>query len=302
MTTVLRAVPGVLLASALTLAQAPEPRQQGAQDPDAAALVAAARTALGGDAALNPIRSLVAEGLSESKLWSASFKVSWVRPDKFVIHTQQMVGPSYASQLYTSSEGFNGEQLIHQEHRSIVNPMNGGIVIGKRPKAPTPVDAEKPSEEALEAMHQRFLAFALPFFVDTFGMARPNVVLGGREYVMGGDADRLDFALADGDTMSLFIDVATHRPVRLSHAPSTLTVPSTWTAPAGDPRKGPEKTEVTMPSDDFVVDLTDYKCAKGVCWPRTFTLSSGKQQIEKVRFSSFDLNAKINPDVFKAGK
>jgi hypothetical protein len=301
--TILRVVPGLLLASTLVVAQTPEPRQTQAPDVNAAALLASARAGLGGDAALDAIHSFVAEGLSESKLWSASFKMSWVRPDKFVIATQQMVGPSYASQMYTSSEGFNGNQLIHQEHRSIVNPVNGGIVIGKRPKAPVPADSQAASDEALAAMRQRFLAFALPFFGQTFDMTPPHFVMGDRTFVVGGDADRIDIDMADGNTISLFIDVVTHRPVQLRGAPSTLTVPSTWTPPPpGDPRKSAEKTEVAMSNDDLVLDFSDYKCAKGVCWPRTFTLSSGKQQLEKVRFSSVDLNAKINPDVFKTSK
>jgi hypothetical protein len=305
MTTILRAFPGVLLAFSLTLVQAPEPRQQTAPDPDAAALLAAARTALGGDAALDAIRSFVAEGQSESKRWSASFRMSWVRPDKFVIATQQMVGPPYASQMYTSSEGFNGEQVIYQEHRSIVNPVSGGIVIGKRPKAPTPTGTGDAAEEALGAIRLRFAAFALPLFAQTFDLVPTRFTAGERMYVSGGDADRLDAELPDGGTMSFFLDAATHRPVRLSHAPPTLTVPALWAVPlppGEDTRKGAAHSETGLTPDDLVVDFTDYKCNKGICWPRTFKLTVRGQEAEKVRFTSFDLNAKIDPSVFKPSK
>lgn len=301
--TILRTLSGVLVASSLVFAQTPAQEPKPASSADSAALLSAARTALGGDAALDAIRSLVVEGMSESKLWSASFKISWVRPDKFVIQTQQMVGQTNVAQMYTFADGFNGEQVIHQEHRSIINPVNGGIVIGKRPKPPTPGTNEAAGDDALDAMRQRFLAFAIPLFVRTFDMVPADfVATGNRVYVSGGDADQLDAKLVDG-TMSLFLDVATHRPVRLTHAPQSLTIPSPFNVvkpPAEDTRK--ERPDLLTAPDDAVLDFSDYKCNKGICWPRQFKLSVGGQVVEKVKLTDISLNPKINPDVFKTAK
>ena len=98
---------GVMAAATFTSAQTPAPSA------DATRVMSAAREALGGEARLSAVRSVVATGRTRQirgdNLVPIEFEILWELPDKYVRKDEipaQESGPT--------SIGFNGDELIQQ--------------------------------------------------------------------------------------------------------------------------------------------------------------------------------------------
>src|SRR3954466_10000759 len=150
--------------------------------PDAAAILAATRDALGGDKRLTAVKTIVAIGRTQqvrgNNLVPIEFEIDIELPDKYVRKDEvpaQESGPSMA--------GFNGEALIQT-------------------KAP--------------AVKQDFARLTLGMFAASFAGYPLTFTYAGQAEAPQGKADVLDAKGAPNVTMRLFIAQTTHLPIMVS--------------------------------------------------------------------------------------
>src|SRR5689334_17495442 len=150
--------------------------------PDPAAILAAAREALGGEKALSSVKTIVATGRTQqvrgNNLVPIEFEINIELPDKYVRKDEipaQESGPSTA--------GFNGDALIET-------------------KAP--------------AVKQEFARLMIGMFASSFAGYPLTFTYVGQGEAPQGTADVLEAKGAPNFTMRLFILRSTHLPIMIS--------------------------------------------------------------------------------------
>jgi hypothetical protein len=290
----------------------------GRQSPDAASLIAAARTALGGDAALNAVTSFTVSGTLNQDFGSghsitSSVAFSSQLPDKFVrIRRQDFSNPA-ASFTLTEYRGFNGDDGI-QETVAPGAPMPVVIPGGRVGPVPTtPEEIAKARQRAIYAAKHPCIEFVLPLFagfaLKDFSL-EPSVALS-----VGNTAeDVVEFKGPDGFVWRLFLSRSSHLPLRITWRAKPLVVASTTSRAVtsqGGQVKSPEQLTreqlASLPTGDpsagladveWQVVLANYKVADGVNWPHRMTTSYGGRKFEDLQLAKFKINPKIDPAVF----
>ena len=274
-----------------------------AQSPDA---FAAVRTALGGDAALAAVTSFTVNGSLTRDLGpvttDSGIEISCVLPDKFlrVIRQTMSQGP-LGSFTITRYEGLNGDVPIDATE-SADAPMP--VVIPLPPPA-TATEAAARRERALN--NKRHVVARL--LVPLLGVPLPAVHAG----VAPGQTDTIAIAMADGITMQMSVDAATHRPAQLvwmdkpivtfsssgtmtvSQRSGQVTRSPTNLPPPGDPTAGLAPVE-------WRLTFGDYKTANGLTWPHRFTTTVDGKKFEEMRLGTFKINPKIDPKTFRTDR
>ena len=173
----LKSLAVALAASAAVLAQS--------APPDPAAILAAARTALGGEKALSAVKTIVVTGRTQqvrgNNLVPIEFEIDVELPDKYVRKDEvpaQESGPSTA--------GFNGDALIQTK---------------------TP------------AVKQDFARLMLALFATSFSGYPLTFSYAGQAEAPQGKADVLEATGAQNATMRLFIAQTTHLPILITWQP-----------------------------------------------------------------------------------
>lgn len=177
---------------------------QSAAPPDAAAILAATREALGGEQKLSAVKTIVATGRTRqvrgNNLVPIEFEISIELPDRYLRKDEipaQESGPSTA--------GFNGETLIQT-------------------KAPT--------------VKQDFARLMLGMFASSFAGYPLTFTYVGQAEAPQGKADVLDAKGAPNLTMRLFIARDTHLPILISwQAPAPP-------ARGGQPPAAPQESRI----------------------------------------------------------
>ena len=283
------------------------------QQSDVVALVAAARKALGGEEALGRITSLAIRGTvvrNHGSMLDWEFDTSYHVPDKFVRISRRTFDRPTRYDM-TLIEGFNGSRVILENIAP--NAPNRIVVPPREPRDAK--EAEVAETTRLHRMHQTFFEAILPLFVtlpSTYGL---QLSAAGRESLAQGTADMIELRRSDGMSWLLFLDVASHLPVQLtwkarpsfivSMPNSSVTLPgmsssssSSSVMPPGtgarDPRQAPEVF--------WVMEIRDYRKADGLTWPRRLTTLSDGKPFSDVRVSRYQINPKIDPQVFEPRK
>jgi hypothetical protein len=289
----------------------------GRQAPDAASLLAAARTALGGEAALNAVTSFTVSGtlnvsIDAGRTATSSVAVYSQLPDKFVrIRRQDFTNP-VGSFTLTEYRGFSGDEGIQE----IVAPgapfpvvMPGGRV-GAVPT--TPEEIAKARQKAIYAAKHPCIEFVVPLFA---GFALKDFSLEPSVALSAGNTaeDVVEFKGPDGFVWRLFLSRSSHLPVRMTWMAKPRVIATTTSRtvvssggqvkssegptslPTGDPSAG-------LADVEWQVALADYKVADGLNWPHRMTTSYGGLKIEDLQLGKFKINPKIDPAVFAPRK
>jgi hypothetical protein len=284
----------------------------GHQSPDAASLLADARAALGGDAALNAVTSFTVSGTLNRDVGAGHATTSSVAfyfqlPDKFVRIRRQDFANPVGSFTLTEYRGFNGDESI-QETVAPGAPfpvvMPGGRV---GPAPTTPEEIATARQKAIYAAKRPCIEFVLPLFA---GLALKGFPLerSVTAPVSSVAEDVVEFKGPDGFVWRLFLSRSSHLPARMAWMAKPLVIASTTSTmavssrgqvssedpsrlPSGDPSAG-------LADVEWQVVLADYKVADGLNWPHQMTTSAGGRKIEELRLEKFKINAKIDPAVF----
>jgi len=192
-----------------TLAQCPGPARLGAvllvlvlpaalasHTPDPGPVLAAARSALGGDARLKAVRSVVVTGRTRlvrgNNLVPIEFEIACEFPDRYV---RQNEIP--AEETGVMKTGFNGDLLI---------------------QAPdTAARLDTTARAALvRASKQDFARWSLGLFVTSLPSYPLTFAYAGRAQAPAGAADAISATSPDGFALRLFIDTTTHLPAMVA--------------------------------------------------------------------------------------
>ena len=256
------------VAAVVTFAQSQEPPSTSGE---AAAVLGAAREALGGEKRLSSIKTVVASGhtrqLQGDNLVPILFEINIELPDKYV-RTDEVP----ARESGPSSRGFNGDGLIQSGDAPGPGPRRGGP-----PGAPPAADGAsggKPPEGAPAGLpagappgaggtkagpppsptvpiKQDFARLTLGMFATSFSSYPLAFGLAGQAEAPEGKADVLDVKGPGNFAARLFIDSKTHLPLMLSWStpPNLVPVVAGQKPPANLP-PGAVTFETPMPPAD----------------------------------------------------
>jgi hypothetical protein len=275
-----------------------------AQPRDAESVLAAARDALGGEAKLSAIKTLIANGRTRQvrgdNLVPIEFEIQLELPDKYARRDEfpaQDAGPS--------TSGFNGDNLI---------------LIPRPPPPPSRAGAAPPSPEQQQAaMRARFVAAKQDFARLILGLFATSVSTFPLTYTYAaqaeapqGKADVIDVKGPMNFAARLFVHADTHLPIML-----------TWQAPAGrgpggappgvPPSGGPPPSAPPPdaaarggaspggppPAVEQRLFFADYREVDGVKFPFRIRRAAGADTTEETTFDRFRINAKLDPRRFE---
>ena len=302
--------------------------------PDAAAaVVAAAREALGGDKKLAAVRTILATGRTRQvrgdNLVPIEFEIAIELPDKYARKDEipaQESGPTLT--------GFSGETLLQFPAPSPPPARAGG------PPPPTPEQMAAAARMRLNTTKQDFARLMLGMFAGTSSAYPVTFTYVGKAEAPQGKADVLDVKGPAGPGAfagRLFIHADTHLPIMI-----------TWTAPAppmrgGPPRGGPPARGDAPPAPagspapsrgdappaaagqppappgsapapagqgregqpsppESRLYFGEYREASGLQLPFRLRRALGPDTVEETTFDGYKINVKIDPKKFEVRK
>lgn len=303
-----------------------------AQQGDVARVLAAAREALGGEATLAGVRTLVIEGTrSRSTQQGTSresrFDMAFGLPDRFM---RRDVMASINGMDITRATGFNGSQVIEK----VDSPPNmGGHMIFRAPGGGAMTDELTPEEQAA-ARERQLAANRRDFARLTLGMFAASqpafpVEFGwvGVAESPDGNADVLDVSGADGFTARLFIDQQSHLPLMLTWMDKEPLTMVAGAGPGGGGGSGvvqmsrgaaTSAADMEKMREDMARQLAeaeanrrvvehrmfyaDYKAFDGVRLPTRIQWMVDGQPVEEIALDKVQVNVNIDPKTFDVGR
>jgi hypothetical protein len=194
---------------------------------DAAAVLAQAREALGGEKRLSAVKNFVVTGRTRQvrgdNLVPIEFEIACELPDKYVRKDEipaQESGPT--------STGFNGDQLIQLPVPAAPQPPGGaqpqrGEGAGRMagPEAPSTAQLDAMRNARVATVKQDFVRLTLAMFATSFSSYPLTLTYAGQAEAPQGTADVLDVRGASNFSARLFVNSQTHLPIMVSwHAPA----------------------------------------------------------------------------------
>jgi hypothetical protein len=325
------------LAGVIAFAQGPElPAASG----EAAAVLDAARDALGGEKRITAIRTVVGSGrtrqLQGDNLVPIEFEINIELPDKYV-RTDEIP----ARESGPNSRGFNGDGLIQSGNAPGPGPRRGGPPPPSAPGGgaagkPAPGDAggraAGPPPSPTIPVKQDFARLTLGMFATSFSAYPLSFGHAGQAEAPEGKADVLDVKGGGNFSARFFIDSKTHLPLMLSWTtpPNFVPVVAGQKPPANLP-PGSVTFETPMPPPDsatpeqkrqFEADAlearkramastrpienriyyADYRDVDGLKLPFRIRRAIGATTVEETLFDRYRINAKVDPRKFEIRK
>ncbi len=307
-----------------------------AQSKDPAAILAAARQALGGDAKLSAVKSFTATGRTRQvrgdNLVPIEFEIFVELPDKYLRKDEvpaQESGPT--------ATGFNGEEFL-QDPPPAAPPTPPG---GGGAAAPNPAVLEAARKARATTVKQDFARLTLGMFAASFSAYPLTFTYVGEAEAPQGKADVIDAKGPNNFTLRLFVNQQNHLPIMVSWqgpapgrgrgpgpgmpggapppgagrgaapagAPGDRGTPPAGAAPAGDrgaapggrgmpPGGGPAGT----PPPENRLYFADYRDVDGMQFPFRMRRAVGPDTVEETTFDRFRVNAKIDSKRFEVRK
>jgi hypothetical protein len=264
--------------------------------PAAAALLSAAREAMGGEASLTAISTLTIVGsvVQTAKAGTVmniegvpvesavggrlnlSLDIKVALPDRYVRRTGYTPPLRGSGAEVVEYRGFNGSELIRD-----TSSQYGGQNDSKH--AASPKLPETRVQYLLDAKHA-FAALLLPLLAASYDGYPFNFGVGESEVLASGPATAVTVAGADGLRWKLFLDDATHLPVMLTGQLK--------------PMVSGLFVEYGIPAEDWRMTIADYRVSNGLKWPRKLTSAIGDKVLEEIHYERFTINPKISEKVF----
>jgi hypothetical protein len=248
------------------------------QPPEATAVLAEMRQALGGEA-IAAVRAFSVETTEERFVLGRSMttRVDWTceLPDRF-IQVRRWQGRSGEM---TRTTGFSGDHLIQMIGNVPPPPIKGRVATAEEQAAS--------GSASLTAARQHFsrLTIAMLGITPVYPLDAVYVV---RETLDGKPVHVLELTADDGYQSRLYVDVATHLPrmIRWEGRPDLLGMP--------------------VPSDRAAVPslverrilFSNYKNTAGLNWPHRLTEVVAKQVVTDTRLGKLKINPEIDPKRF----
>lgn len=289
---------------------APSGVNAGAADPKAAAVLAEARKAIGGDANLAAVTALTVAGKQSRTMgdmqMSGDFEIAMMLPDKYL---KTQVDNTPMGVTLTRESGFSGDQpLIHNS--SGHGGGNVRIIMGTpgvRPgEKPTPEQQAQIDAQMLRAQRQDFARLVLAWLaVAPAGMPLEFVHAGEAESP-DGRADVIDVKGPDNFAAKLFVDKKTRLPLMVAYRavePRMRTM--TARGAAGNPDQATREAAEQMqapPMSDIQLFFSDHRKVDGLTLPFKVSKSVDGKPTEEWDVEKIKVNPVIKPDTFTRKK
>ena len=250
---------------------------------DPAAVLAAARQALGGQAKIDAVKTIVASGRTRQvrgeNLVPIEFEISIELPDKYLRKDEipaQESGPN--------ASGFNGDELL-QDPPPPAPPV---AAAGRGPAGP----ARNPTAARVTALKQDFARLTLGLFATSYSGYPLTFSYVAEAEAPQGTADVIEAKAADGFAMRIFISTSSHLPLMI-----------TWQGPAG---RGPAPVAPKPRSGEGGPEnrlyFAEYQDVNGLQLPFRIRRASGADTVEETTFDRYRINTKIDPKRFEVHK
>jgi len=304
----------VLLCPAILVSAQTPPRA-----PDPQAVLGEARAALGGEARLSAIKTLVATGRTRQvrgdNLVPIEFEISVELPNKYVRKDEvpaQESGPT--------ATGFNGDDLLE-----VANAAPSG-----RPGGPPPPTAEQlAAARAGRALgvKQDFARLMLGLFATSFSSYPLTFTYVGQAEAPQGMADVLEAKGPPNLTLRLFVYRDTHLPVMVTWQGQAAGAARGRGPGPGGPAPGPAPGSAPVapaqgpggaagaagadaaggargsaPALENRLYFADYREVDGVKFPFRLRRALGQDTVEETTFDRFRINARIDAKKFEVRK
>lgn len=281
-----------------------------AADPKAAAVLAEARKAIGGDANLAAVTALTVAGKQSRTMgdmqMSGDFEIAMMLPDKYL---KTQVDNTPMGVTLTRESGFSGDQpLIHNS--SGHGGGNVRIIMGTpgvRPgEKPTSEQQAQIDAQMLRAQRQDFARLVLAWLaVAPAGMPLEFVHAGEAESP-DGRADVIDVKGPDNFAAKLFVDKKTRLPLMVAYRavePRMRTM--TARGAAGNPDQATREAAEQMqapPMSDIQLFFSDHRKVDGLTLPFKVSKSVDGKPTEEWDVEKIKVNPVIKPDTFTRKK
>jgi len=286
---------------------------QAAAAPDQRAedLLKQARTAIGGEEALQKIQSLFAKGqyrrLLGGREMSGERELSLMLPDKYLLEDSFSQGGLSTAMINT--KGLNGDKAWTS---SSGGGMGGGIVF--RMAGP---GNQQATPEQLEAMFRRmhgveFARYLLAIVLSAPPSLAVNYTYAGESDVEDSHAEAIDVTGPDNFSVRLFFDKQSHLPLLLSYRGRKPRIMTSFARAADGKsedalKKAREEAEKKIAAEgpakpeevDFFIRLTEYKKVNGILLPHKFTFLTESEVSEEFEVSKYQLNPSFKADKFQ---
>jgi len=268
------------------------------QTRDTASVLREMRVALGGEAALDAIRSFTVDGsvrqTASGFTKDLPMELFVLLPDHFldIRRDSQSVGPRTVDITYY--KGFRGDTLIRRTDSTIPFPPD--------PWPQVPAVIAQREREMMAANKQDFARLALLLFGRSFdGYVLQFQHLGAVQRE-GHAIDVLEATAADGFRMRLSVDATTHLPAALDYlAPQGMMVSMTSTVIVRGrevvseiPTASPAPVDTAgRPMVEHRLAPSNFRVQHGVNWPHRLTETVGTQVVSQTNLGKFRLNPKL---------
>jgi len=252
---------------------------------NAARVIADAREAMGGDARLAAVRTLVVTGRTRQvrgdNLVPIEFEIQAELPDKFARRDEfpaQDQGPTVI--------GFNGDRFVQIPPPQPPPARPGG------PPPPTPQQLEAQARAQLGNAKQDFARLMLGLFAASYPSHPLTFAYVGQAEAPQGRADVVDVKGPADFAARLFVDAKTHLPIMLS-----------WHARQPPPRGrgpgGPPPTGAPAPPVENRLYFAEYRSFDGLQLPTRVRRAVAGDTTEETTFDRFRINARVDPRRFE---
>jgi hypothetical protein len=308
-----------------------------AQNAEVTRILAAVRTALGGERALAAVQTMDVEGTrtrarEDGTSRASAFSMAFALPDRFV---KQEAMAEIGGMTISRSTGFNGAGLIDEVETP---PQMGGMMVFRGPGggAPdgemTPEQQAREREDAMTARRHEFARLSLGMLAASTPAFPVEFAYVGEAESPDGKADVLDVTGEGGFAVRLFVDQKSHLPLMLSwmdREPLTMVAgggPGVMTMSAGGGHattgsggrasavgSGSPEDVAKMRADmdahmkeadakrrvvEYRLFYSDYKAFDGVKVPTRIQQMIDGQPTEELQFEKIKVNGTIDPKRF----
>jgi hypothetical protein len=273
-------------------------------DTRAAALLAQARAALGGEKNLTRVQGLTCTGSYERTLGdrqlSGELTLDLQLPDRMLrTETMNPIGDT----TIVVEQGINGDTLLR--HQRTLNASPGALIRMGAP--PASADAEAQAVRNARAEMTRTL---LALLMTSPASLPVEFAYGGEAEADDGRADVLDAKGAGSFAARIFLDQKTHRPLMLQYrgvAPQLRIQTQPLQGPPDAERlrradQGAHEAPGAPPPQvvDIALYLDDYRSVDGVLLPHHLARSVDGKPTEEMTFKTITLNPAFKAGTFDA--
>ena len=262
---------------------------------NAARVIADARAAMGGDAKLAAVKTLVVTGRTRQvrgdNLVPIEFEIQAELPDKFARRDEfpaQDQGPTVV--------GFNGDRFVQIPAPQPPPARPGG------PPPPTPQQLEAQARGQLGNAKQDFARLMLGLFAASYPSYPLTFAYVGQAEAPQGRADVVDVKGPADFAARLFVDAQTHLPIMLSwqaRQPPPRGRGPGGPPPAGAPAAGGPPAGGPPPPVENRLYFAEYRSFDGLQLPTRVRRAVAGDTTEETTFDRFRINARVDPRRFE---